>query len=69
MVREISFKTRLNYWVGEAQITKLNEIAERLGLDKSEIARRAMALGLRKFEHARLPGSPKRHEPVDEELA
>jgi metal-responsive CopG/Arc/MetJ family transcriptional regulator len=49
---------RLTYKIRQTTLSKLDEIAGRLGLDRSEIARRALEEGLRKFEHTRLPGSP-----------
>lgn len=57
MAKEI-FKYRLNYWIDEQQLCKLDEVVGRLGLDRSEVARRAMAEGLEKFRRVRLPGSP-----------
>ena len=52
----------LNFKVNEQSLCKLDEVAARLGLDRSEVARRSLAEGLRKFEHAKLQGSPERAE-------
>jgi hypothetical protein len=35
---------------------RLEEVAEKLGLNMSEIVRRAMRIGLARFEKIRLPG-------------
>ena len=48
----------LNLKVNDAQRIQINSVAERLGLEKSEIARRAITIGLRALGRARLPGSP-----------
>jgi hypothetical protein len=53
------FSRTITYWVRHEQLLTLKRVAGRLGLDPSEIARRAMAEGLKKFERAKLPGSPR----------
>jgi len=48
----------LNVKIDQATLNDLESISRRLGLDKSEIARRALRVGLREFHGAELPGSP-----------
>ena len=57
MSRDLS--RRLNFKIDEAQLARLDKAAARLGLDRSEIARRCLNESLPKFERVRrLPGSP-----------
>jgi len=58
MTKEAVFTYRLNYWIDERQLSKLDETAGKLGLSRSDVARRAMLEGLEKFRGACLPGSP-----------
>jgi hypothetical protein len=64
MAKEV-FAYRLNYWINRQQLSKLDEAVEKLGLGRSEIARRAMLEGLEKFRRAKLPGSPTRAATAD----
>jgi hypothetical protein len=49
---------RINFKVERDLKTRIDKEAERLGLDRSQIARRAISEGLKKIERAKLPGSP-----------
>ena len=47
----------VNFMVKEADRRRLYEVSERLSLSLSEVARRALRLGLEKFERVDFPGA------------
>lgn len=51
------FETSINVRVQNTDREKLAEVAERLRLEESEIARRALRVGLQFFKNVDLPGS------------
>jgi hypothetical protein len=53
-----NFVHTLNLKVNNQQLCEIESVSQRLGLEKSEVARRAITIGLRRFAKARLPGSP-----------
>lgn len=56
------FERQVNVKFDQRTYAKVEEISERLDLRVSEIVRRAVTVGLREFDNARLPGSPTRRE-------
>ena len=56
-MREKKFEAGLNLRLKKADRDELEKVAGRLKLDESEIARRALRLGLRLFRDVNIPGS------------
>ena len=52
-----NFIYTLNLKINDAQMGQIISVSDRLGLEKREIARRAITIGLRALDRARLPGS------------
>jgi predicted transcriptional regulator len=50
---------RLNFKIDRECLARLDRIADRTGLGRSEIARRCLTESLPKFERIKLPGSPR----------
>lgn len=58
-------KTTLNFWLYKQDDERLRRVADRLSLSRSEIARRAMRLGIGQLEDAKLPGGLSPEQRID----
>lgn len=67
-MREKRFETGLNIRLHRADRDELERVSERLGLEESEVARRALRLGLRTLNDITLPGSRETNFPEGREL-
>ena len=55
---------RVNFKIDKEGLERLDQVAARLGLDRSEVARRAIYEGLKEFDRVRLSGTPDVKEAV-----
>lgn len=55
--KEKGSSRNINFVVAEADREKLEAVCARLALSKSEVCRRALRLGLARFEKVTIPGS------------
>ena len=64
MTRDKELTHQLNVKIDGESLNRLNEVAEKLGFTKSDLARRALMVGVERFSKVRLPGLREQSEAL-----